>query len=181
MPALRIATNQPERVRLLSLEAETAASNFGQDQLRFRTDRGDLYVSVAVGTIFVEAIAQQGIKAGEPVEISKREVAVGSRKTIRWELTRVAPAVGAQPTGTFAVPAAPRGPVSAPIARPVTQPAPAGWTGVLLAQTNALADVYAAALAHSSAIHGNAVKPDDIRSLLVTAYINLAKGISHAA
>ena len=119
-------------------------------------------------------------KAGELVEIAKREVAAGSRKTIRWSLERVA-AVGEQTDGSFAVPAAPRGPVTAPLARPVAVPQPGRWTQVLLAQTNALADVYAAALAHSSAVHGNAVKPEDVRALLTTAFINLSKGISHAA
>ena len=43
---------------------------------------------------------------------------------------------------------------------------------MLLVHTNALADVYAAALAHASTTHGNAIKPEDIRALLTTAFIN---------
>ena len=39
-----------------------------------------------------------------------------------------------------------------------------------------LSDVYAAAPAHASATHGNAIKPEDIRALLTTAFINLSKG-----
>ena len=168
-------TNQPEQVRLLSLDAETAASNFGQDQLRFRTDRGDLYVSVAVGAVFARMIAEQAIQAGELVEIAKREVAIGSRKTIRWELTRVGPTAGEQPDGSFAVPlppAAPRPPATATV--PATASARAQWADTLLKQTNALTDVLADALRHSSQ-HGGLVKSEDVRSLMLSAFINLSK------
>jgi hypothetical protein len=58
---------------------------------------------------------------------------------------------------------------------PVAVPAAASWSQSLLAQTNALADVYAAALAYASERHGNAVKPDDIRALLTTAFISMTK------
>jgi len=59
------------------------------------------------------------------------------------------------------------------------EPAPAAmrqsWQTVLLAQTNALTDVYAAALAYASEKHGNAVKPEDIRNMMTTAFISLSK------
>jgi hypothetical protein len=57
-----------------------------------------------------------------------------------------------------------------------------GWAQVLLSQTNALIDVYAAALNYAGTKHGNAVKPEDVKTLLTTAFINLAKqGGAHAA
>jgi hypothetical protein len=37
-------------------------------------------------------------------------------------------------------------------------------------------DVYAAALSTASSKHGNQVKPEDVRTLLVTAYIQCSKG-----
>jgi hypothetical protein len=49
------------------------------------------------------------------------------------------------------------------------------WAGALLQQVNQLVDTFAAALAHSSASHGNAVKPEDVRSILLSAYINASK------
>jgi hypothetical protein len=58
--------------------------------------------------------------------------------------------------------------------RPETPPS-AGWTQALLSQTNALVDVYAAALSDASTKHGNQVKPEDVRSLLVTAFIQRSK------
>jgi hypothetical protein len=102
------------------------------------------------------------------------------RKGIRWSIEPVG-AVSSQQSAVSA---------SAPVAVPVEidrkppQPAPAArpqWADVLLAQTNLLADVYAAAVAHSSATHGNAVRPEDVRAIMTTAFINLSKGINHAA
>lgn len=182
--ALRLTTNIPVETRLLALEGEPAPSSFGGDQVKFRTLSGDLYVSEAVGAILAKAIAEQGVQAGEPITIAKREMPLGNgRKGIRWQLTRGA-GLGEQPDGTFAVPAVPEppAPVNPPAKPPAAAPAPrAAWADMLLAQTNALTDVYAAALAHASAAHGNAVKPETIQSLLVTAFINLSKGASSRA
>ena len=51
-----------------------------------------------------------------------------------------------------------------------------GWAQVLFGQTTALIDVYAAALNYAGTKHGNAVKPEDVKTLLTTAFINLSKG-----
>jgi hypothetical protein len=51
----------------------------------------------------------------------------------------------------------------------------AGWAQYLLQTTDALIDVYAAALRYAGEKHGNTVKPDDVRSLLLSAYINQSK------
>jgi hypothetical protein len=56
-----------------------------------------------------------------------------------------------------------------------------GWAQFLFGQTTALIDVYAAALNYAGAKHGNAVKPEDVKTLLTTAFINLSKGGAHAA
>ena len=45
----------------------------------------------------------------------------------------------------------------------------------LLEQANSLVDVYAAALSSASTKHGNQVKPEDVRSLLVTVFIQRSK------
>ncbi|HZT29735.1 MAG TPA: hypothetical protein VFA33_07630 [Bryobacteraceae bacterium] len=49
-----------------------------------------------------------------------------------------------------------------------------GWAQFLLAQTNALIDVYACALAHAGQ-YGNQIKPEDVRSILLSAFINVTK------
>jgi hypothetical protein len=57
-----------------------------------------------------------------------------------------------------------------------------GWAQFLLATTNGLTDVYAAALAYASQKHGNAIKAEDVRALLTTAYIAQTKtGGPHVA
>ena len=58
---------------------------------------------------------------------------------------------------------------------------PPTWAQSLLGQTNALVDVYAAALSTASTKHGNQVKPEDVRTLLVTVYIQCSKGGLYAS
>jgi hypothetical protein len=55
------------------------------------------------------------------------------------------------------------------------------WAQSLLEQANALVDVYAAALNSASTKHGNQVKPEDVRSLLVTVFIQRSKVGSYGA
>ena len=57
-----------------------------------------------------------------------------------------------------------------------------GWAQVLLSQTDAVIDVYGEAINHAGAKHGDAVNPEDVKTLLTTAFINLCKqGGAHAA
>ena len=83
--------------------------------------------------------------------------------------------VGNQGDGTLAV-------MAPPAPRPAVQPQPparpaavAEFSSRLVLETNALVDCYAAVLSAASERHGNSVKPEDVRSLLVTAYINASK------
>lgn len=96
---------------------------------------------------------------------------------------------GEQGDGTLAVMAAPapRPAVQAqsaarPSAAERLAPAVAEFSSRLVLEVNALVDCYATALKTASERHGNSVKPDDVRSLLVTAYINASKsGARNAA
>jgi hypothetical protein len=73
-------------------------------------------------------------------------------------------------------------PVPAAMPKPPAAAAEPAWVGTLISHTNHLVDAFAASLAHASKNHGNAVKADDIRSLLVTSFIQLAqKGGRNAA
>jgi len=66
--------------------------------------------------------------------------------------------------------------------RPPQQEIHQRWEQVLFGQTTALVDVYAAALKYAGTKHGDAVKPEDVKTLLTTAFINLSKqGGAHAA
>jgi len=50
-----------------------------------------------------------------------------------------------------------------------------GWAPYLLQQANSLIDVYAAALNYSGK-YGAAVKPDDVRLIVISCFINVMKG-----
>jgi len=58
---------------------------------------------------------------------------------------------------------------------------PRVWAQYVLGETNALVDVYAAALNTASTKHGNQVKPEDVRTLLVTVFIQRSKGGTYGA
>jgi hypothetical protein len=102
---LRFATNQPQELRLRFLEGKEVESQFGGMQHMFTCEEGAFYVSDTVGGILAEQIKRLGIRAGEPVEICKREVSNGNgRKGIQWQVERVGAPMGEQTNGTFVVP-----------------------------------------------------------------------------
>src|SRR5262249_31075148 len=104
MPILRFQTNIPQELRLQSLEGRTVESQFGGVQHMFSSAEGAFYVSDAVGRNLAEQFRKLGVRVGEPVEITKAEVANGNgRKSIQWKVARVGFAPGEQPDGTFAV------------------------------------------------------------------------------
>jgi hypothetical protein len=198
MAAVKFETNVPVELALGRLSGELVDSQFGGQQYRFTSNIGMFYVSEPVGNLIQDQIRKLGIVAGEVVEICKREVTRNGRKSIQWEVAKIGFHPGEQGDGTFSIGKPAEAPsmlerqLAASIADVKARKAPqaavaassdmGGWQQALLAQTNALTDVYAAALAHASAAHGNAVKTDDVRSILLSAFINLAKsGASRAA
>src|SRR5262245_1765301 len=181
MAILRFQTNVPQEVRLQSLEGRLVDSQFGGTQYLFHAKEGLFYSSDRVGEILMEHFRKLGVRVGEPIEITKQEVANGNgRKSIEWQVSRVGFAPGEEPAQE------PPSELERKLAESIAQVAQrkaaaqnAGaqpdWAQVLLLQTNLLSDVYAAALAHASATHGNAIKAEDIRALLTTAFINLSQ------
>jgi hypothetical protein len=198
---IKFETNVPNELRMRSITGELVDSQFGGQQYRFITEAGAFYVSEPVGNLLHDRFASLGVKPGEAIEICKREVNRNGRKSIQWEVARVGFAIGEQTDGTFVVstPEPPsdlerqlaaslaevarrKAPAAAPVAvRNQVGEIPNGWQSTLLAQTNALADVYAAACAYASERHGNVVRPEDIRAMMTTVFINLSKGTQRAA
>jgi hypothetical protein len=230
---IQFQTNLPVELALQYLEGKPVDSQFGGVQHLFSTtDNRVFFVSEMVGGIIADQLKKLGVQKGEPVEICKAEVTQGrGRKSIQWIVKKVGSALGEQPDGTFAVPAAPEsalerqlrqsittvrngkpgtsavtlapGSVAAPSSeqpivngngskpngngaahngRPLQNDIHQRWEQVLLGQTTALIDVYAAAVNYAGTKHGEAVKPDDVKALLITAFINLSKqGGAHAA
>jgi hypothetical protein len=94
------------------------------------------------------------------------------RASIDMVNRRKAATVGELGDGTLAImaPPAPR-----PAAAERLAPAVAEFSSRLIMETTALVDVYAAVLRAASERHGNSVKPEDVKSFVVTAYINASK------
>lgn len=69
------------------------------------TDDRIFYVSEAVGLIIQAQLTKLRVVPNEPIEICKREVVKGNRRSIEWQVYRVGFAAGEQGDGTFVVPA----------------------------------------------------------------------------
>lgn len=112
---------------------------------------------------------EPGQVAGEPAPSPTLEEQL--RASIDMVQRRKAQPVGELGDGTLAIMAAPPRPAAAER----LAPAVAEFSSRLIMETTALVDVYAAVLHAASERHGNSVKPDDVKSFVVTAYINASK------
>lgn len=194
MPAIRFQTNVAVELHMKALDPKTVESQFGGNQHMFVAQEGAFYVSETVGGILTEQFRKLGVKAGEPINISKQEVPrAGGKPSIQWVVSKVgfavAERVGERGDGTFAV-STPEPPseleqqLAASLAmveaRKQAQRAAAiggeqpKWAQHLSAQAKHLVDVYAELVGYA-AKHGNTVRPEDVRALMTTAFINLSK------
>ena len=191
MSKINFSTNVPQLVHLSSLEGKERESQFGGLQHQFNAAEGVFYVSEAVGQILAAQFRKLGVKPGEPVEICKAEVDAGrGRKSLQWIVSLPLGSESDTPADRPAVRVDRPGPVAVPAPAPALAPqsvpdAPQRprWAETLAAHTSTLVDVYAAVLRDAGEKHGNAVKPDDVRNLLTTMFIQYAQkgGLSNAA
>jgi hypothetical protein len=191
MAIIRFQTNIAETFHLRSIDGKPVESNYGGIQYMFSAEEGTFYVSDKVGGILMQQFRTLGVKPGEAVEITKAEVGRGPERRTQWMVAKSV-TVGEQADGTLAVPAAPPATSSeleqqlaasirlveqrkqAQQATTAAASAPP-WATYLVEQSNALVDAYAQVLKHS-ARHEGLVKGDDVRSLFLSAFINVAKG-----
>jgi len=126
-------------------------------------------------------IEELGVNVRESFSITK--LWNGKKESpVKWEVARV---MGEQPNGTFVAPrshdavATGGGPTPKPVASAgaATSDAPRRRTGreLLVDEANELVDIYAEVLQRGLTTHQGRVKPDEIRNLLVTAYIQRQK------
>jgi hypothetical protein len=176
MSVIRFQTNVPVELRLRYLEGKPVESQFGGIQHMFTAEEGSFYVSEAVGQILTEQFRKLGIKAGEPVDITKAEVTNGNRKTIQWQVARVGTPESTselekQLAASIAMIKAGK---QAQIAQTADGETPR-WALALVLQTKHLVDVYAELINYASSKHGNSIRADDIRNMMTTIFINLSK------
>jgi hypothetical protein len=122
-------------------------------------------------------IETMGINVRESFTITRSPGQKGA--PARWDLARVA---GEQPNGTLVLEApntpAPKPPASAATpngAGPRKQPGSA-----LVEETNALVDSFAQVLERSLTLYQGRIKPEEVKALLITAYIQRQKFSSAA-
>lgn len=204
MPKITFEMDVPQPVTLRFLEGKAVDSSFppGSTQYQFSAEEGVFYLSDTAGPLFMQRCKTLGVKVGETIQVTRTRVTSrnSARGVIEWIPTRGT--VGEQPNGTYAVPApAPRPMAVAPkpveeapsaleqqlaasirevetrkAAAKATQMTPAQeFTARLVNEASALVDAYAQVLDRASKQYGNAVKADDLRSILLSVYINQSK------
>lgn len=199
---LRFQSNVFEPIALQTLQGVAKDGVYGPQKLFRLTDGRSMYLNLDVASR-VEAIAARGdLQPGQVFWMCKHRTQ-GRRNVWDIYLKDPTPQEGestlerdlrlsidqAQPAGVKGE----ARPVSAPV---ISMPEPSAcsstaaetppilakesthkpqaWAETLLHQTNELTDAYASALQHAGR-HGLAIKPEDVRTLLVTAFINLSQ------
>src|SRR5262245_58239347 len=195
MEIIRFATNVPQEVRLNGLEGRLVDSKFGGSQYLFYAAEGIFYVSEPVDKILMDQFTRLRVKPGDPAEICKGESGNGPSRRTQWVVSVVV-ADGFAKISELPVDVSVPQPPATELERkladsiavveqrkqaqrataPVAQPE---WAQHLINQTCALVDAYAEVLRHASQ-HQN-VRGEDVRSLFLSAFINVSGGKRNAA
>ena len=169
---IEFAPNVPVTLALKYNQGKLIAGQYGERMMFTTTDGRIMFLHPATAG----QIEAAGINVRESFTICKRWDGVqGSPMT--WEIARV---VGEQPNGTFAVPSlseaavAPKPPASASAATPN------GSRSLLVQEADSLVDAYAQVLDRALTTYQGRIKPDEIRSLLLSAYIQRRQPLSAA-
>jgi hypothetical protein len=164
--------NVPVTVALKYGHAKTVSSQYGERFMFSLADGRVMFLAPEVGAK-IEAL---GINVRENFTIIRKWDEEKSAAT--WEVARVA---GEQPNGTLVLPLAgdngsqvsPKPPASALASKGTDHRKAAG--ALLIEETNALVDAYAQILDRTLTTYQGRIKPEEARSLLVTAYIQRSK------
>jgi hypothetical protein len=162
---VEFAPNVPVTLALKYNQGKHIVNDFGDRVMYSTVDNRVLFLDPEVAG----QIEAAGVNVRESFTLCMRQDGKGTRT---WEVARIAPAVGEQPDGTFAVAKLPepKPPVSATAPERIVTAADR-----LVIEASALVDAYAMVLAHSLTKHDGRVKPDEIRALFITSYIQSGK------
>jgi hypothetical protein len=151
--------NVPVTVALAYPEPKRVHGMNGDRCLFTTTDGRALFCDPAVAG----KITELGINVRVPFTITKKQGA-GKGAPVEWEVARIA---GEQPDGTLAVPKLAE---PAP-AKPMQRASCATGGAALVDEANALVDAYAQVLDRALTTYQGRIKPDEVRSILLSAYI----------
>jgi hypothetical protein len=187
---IEFAPNVPVTVALRYNQGKHIAGQYG-DRMMFSTTDGRIFF---LDPFVAGKIEAAGINVRESFTITKKWDGVQG-STMTWEIARIP---GEQPNGTFAVPmlgstqhlAAPsespaataqnlestvaRGRQGGLTPKPpasATSAAPSDGRSLLVREADALVDAYALVLERALTTYQGRIKPDEVRSLLLSAYI----------
>lgn len=176
---VEFAPNTPVTVALKYGQGKIVSGQYGERVLFTLADNRVMFLDPATAG----QIEAAGVNVRENFTITLRWDGKGPRT---WEVARLA---GEQPDGTFHVPV-----VKESLTTPAVSPKPPMSAGsatggdtrargaeVLIAESIALVDAYAAVLNHALTAHNGRVKPDEVKSIFLTCVINLAGGKIRAA
>jgi hypothetical protein len=169
---IEFAANIPVTVALRYNQGKHIAGQYG-DRMMFSTTDGRIFF---LDPFVAGKIEAAGINVREPFTITKKWDGVqGSLMT--WEIARIA---GEQPNGTFAVPALPEAVATPKPPASASAAIPNGARSLLVQEADALVDAYALVLERALTAYQGRIKPDEVRSLLLSAYIQ-RRQLSNAA
>jgi hypothetical protein len=161
---VEFALNVPVTVALKYGQGKIVSSQYGERVLFTLVDNRVMFLDPATAG----RIEAAGINVRENFTITQKWDGVkGSPRT--WEVARLA---GEQPNGTLAIPNAPPSPAATP--KPpasATAATPNGARSLLVQEADALVDAFAQVLERALTTYQGRIKPDEVRSLLLSAYI----------
>jgi hypothetical protein len=169
---INLDPNIPVTVCLKYPQARRVPSRNGERAMFTTQDNRVLFVDL----VLARQIEDLNPQPGELLSITK--VQRNGKGPITFTVSRVH---GQQPNGTFTVPAA-GSTVAAPLQNAASAAAAQSSdvgaiarkpmaSAALADEANALVDTYAVVLARALAMHEGRVKPDEVRSILLSAYI----------
>ena len=143
-------------------QGRMVSSQFGERIMFSLVDGRVMFLDPKVGG----QIESLGINVRENFHITKKWD--GQKDSpVTWEVARIP---GEQSNGTLVVPALPHNGPDDGVRKPAT-----GAQSLLVDETNALVDAYAEVLDRTLTTYQGRIKPEEARSLLVTAYIQRSK------
>jgi hypothetical protein len=161
--------NVPVTVALKYGQGKIVSSQYGERFMFSLVDGRVMFLDPEVAG----QIASLGITVRESFSITKQS---DGRKDppVFWQVARIN---GEQPNGTLVVPALPAAPaIQAVPASSTPEPDPRKQPGrALIHEANTLVDAYAEVLHRALTTYEGRVKPDEIRALLISAYIQRSK------
>lgn len=147
--------NVPVTVALKYAHGKVVPGQYGERLMFSTTDGRVLFVSAEVAG----SITSIGVNVNEPFTITKRVDSSGS--ILAWDVARLPIA---------AAPPKPAIPATAASSRDEHRQAPPSESP-LITEANALVDAYAEVLDRALRKHEGRVKPDEVRALLISSYI----------